>query len=336
MERELPIIVIVGPTAVGKTAVSVEVAEHLATEIVSADALQMYRFMDIGTGKPSAQDRARVPHHMVDILDPDERFSAADFAARARAIIDVLHARGMVPLVVGGSGLYVRGIMEGFFLGNGADWVLRKELEEEAAIRGVEHLHRELAKADPEAAARIHPHDLRRIVRALEVLRRSRQPISALQQAHSAAARCYPAAGIGLDRERLELYRRIEERVDAMMAAGWLEEVRALKARGYAADLVAMQAIGYRQLFAHLEGRSSLQDAVQEIKRETRRYAKRQLTWFRHMAGVRWINLSAFRAPAEAVKAVLETLASSSELGEAARRIRATAQVDGRCSGGRP
>ena len=328
----LPIVVIVGPTAVGKTAIAIEVAECLATEIVGADSAQMYRFMDIGTGKPSARDRARVPHHMVDILDPDERFSAADFAAKARSIIDALKARGRVPLVVGGSGLYIRGIMQGFFPAEGADWALRQELKEEAVVHGVEHLHRELANVDPEAAAKIHPRDLRRVVRALEVCRRSRQPISVLQR--STSSRGYPGVVIGLYRERTELYRRIQERVDAMMAAGWLEEVRGLKARGYKADLLAMQAIGYRQLFAHLEGRTGLADAVQEIKRDTRRYAKRQLTWFRHMEGVRWVDLSLLGTTAEAVRTVMRIVAAPPGVDGVTWRIGATAHASGRAHGG--
>lgn len=327
------VVVIVGPTAVGKTAIAIRVAERLATEILSADCAQVYRFMDIGTGKPSAQDRARVPHHMVDILRPDERSSAAEFAARARAIIDRLNARGMVPLVVGGSGLYVRGIMQGFFPAQGADWALRQELAEEAAVRGVEHLHRELARVDPEAAAGIQPHDLRRVIRALEVCLRSRNPISALQREHAGGARVYPGVVIGLCRERRELYRRIEDRVDAMMAAGWLEEVRRLRAMGYTADLLAMQAIGYPQLFAHLEGRVGLVEAVREIKSDTRRYAKRQLTWFRHMDGVRWINLSELGTTEEAVDAVLGLISTSVELGEAVRQITPVLQANGRGPG---
>ena len=283
-------LILVGPTAVGKTELSLSLAEEINAEIISADSMQVYRGMDIGTAKPTAKERARVPHHMIDVADPREEFSAGEYLRQAEIVIDKIKARGKKPLVVGGTGLYVRALTEGIFEGPAADWGLREELvERERKAPG--SLYLELEKVDPDSAKKIHSSDVRRTVRALEVFYKGGAPISAIHKEHKAEAARRPARIVGLRRARPELYSRIEARVDAMMAGGLLEEVAALREFGCTRDMVSMQALGYKQLMAHLDGETTLDEAVQLIKRDTKRYAKRQFTWFNADKSVRWIDL---------------------------------------------
>lgn len=289
--RTRPVIAIVGPTAVGKTALSLEMAEALGGEIVSADSRQIYRFMDIGTDKPSPEDRRRVPHHLIDIVDPDQPLTLAQYQRMARDAIADIHQRGRVPLLVGGTGLYVRAVLEGLQIPEvPPDPELRARLEEEAREYGADHLHSRLRSLDPEAASRIDPRNVRRVIRALEVCLRTGRPISQQQRASSPG---YDVLRIGLTRPRRELYARIDARVDAMIAAGLVDEVRALVDRGYDLSLPAMTGVGYRQIARYLAGQCSLEEAIREIKRRTRRFVRQQNTWFRpDDPAIRWYDLS--------------------------------------------
>ncbi len=274
-----PLIVVVGPTAVGKSALALRLAEALGGEIVSADSRQVYRFMDVGTAKPTRQEQARVHHHLIDVVYPDEDYTLAHFQADAyRAIDDVLD-RGCLPFLVGGTGLYVRAVVEGLVIPRVAPQAaLRVELEERARREGRDAVYRELQALDPVAASRIDPRNVRRVIRALEVCRATGQPISRLQ---AAAAPPYRVLTIGLTTDRETLYRRIDARVDEQLAAGLVEENRDLLARGYGYDLPAMSGLGYRQIGMYLRGEVSLPRAVEILKFETHRFARQQYTWFR-------------------------------------------------------
>ncbi len=279
---------IVGPTGVGKTRFAIELAERLGAEIVNADSRQIYRGMDIGTAKPTASERARARHHLIDILEPDEMINAAEFARLAREAIGEIIARGKHPLVVGGSGLYLRVIRGGIFSGPPAAPGLRAELVEQAQRQGVPQMHRRLAEVDPAAAVRIHPNDLKRIVRALEVHELTGVPISRYQREHAFADRTFESLTVGLTLARAELYAAIDRRVDAMMAAGLVDEVVALMALG--GHSFALSSIGYREIAAYLRGEVTLARAIELAKRQSRRLAKRQLTWFRADCETVWIE----------------------------------------------
>jgi len=286
------LVVIVGPTAAGKSALALRLAERVGGEIVSADSQQVYLGMDIGTGKGSAAERARVPHHLVDVVRPDEEMTAARFVDLADAAIAGAAARGRPVIVAGGTGLYVRALLLGIFAGPGADPELRRRLVAEAAAGGgAPALWQRLAAADPDAASRIEPADLKRIIRALEVLELTGVPMSEHQRRHDhrSVAPRYPARLIGLaPAERAVLYRRIDERVDAMLAAGLVDEVRGLRGAGYGPALRSQQAIGYAELHAMLDGALPHDEAVRLIKRNSRRYARRQLSWYRRDTSVEW------------------------------------------------
>jgi tRNA dimethylallyltransferase len=281
--------VLVGPTAVGKTAAALDLAEALGAEIVNADSMQVYRELDIGTAKPTPLERARVRHHLVDAADPDEPYDAARYAREGRAVIADLHQRGVPPLVAGGAGLYLKALLAGLFHQEEAIHTVRPRLARELADQGLCALYTRLESLDPATARRLAPGDTYRILRALEVVEATGRPLSALHAAHGFLDRPYDALKIGLTLPREELYRRIEARVDLMVAQGWLEEVRRLLRR-YAPEIKSLQALGYRHLVAVLHGALSLEEAVEQIKKETRRYAKRQLTWFRADPEVRWFS----------------------------------------------
>ena len=279
------VIMIVGPTCVGKTGVAVLLAQALGTEIISADSMQIYRSMDIGTGKPTPEQLAAVPHQMIDIADPWEEYSAGKYLDTVRPIIVALHGKGKIPVMAGGTGLYVRALTEGIFKGPEADWELRARLMEEPP----EALYSRLKEHDPEAAAKLAPVDVRRVVRALEVFLTSGETVSSLR-AESTKPLPYEFIKLGLYRDREELYPMIEQRVDEMMGGGLLDEVRGLLGRN--PSRTAMQAIGYKELAAHLNGQYDLDEAVELIKRNTRRYAKRQYTWFRREVGLAWVDVT--------------------------------------------
>lgn len=282
------LVAIVGPTATGKSALGIRLARALGAEIVSADAYQVYRYLDIGTAKPSREERAQVPHHMIDIADPDQVPGLAAYLDLARAALEDIWRRGGLPIVVGGSGQYVWALLEGWQVPRlPPDEDLRRQLEERAASEGPESLYRELVDVDPAGAARIEPHNVRRVVRALEVYYRTGQPISACQTRQPPDC---DMTIIGLTSPRDELYRRIDERVDRMIEQGLVEEVSHLLARGYSPTLPALSSIGYRQICRHLAGDYDLAAAVSEIKSETHRLARMQYNWFKLSdRRIRWL-----------------------------------------------
>jgi tRNA dimethylallyltransferase len=285
--------VIVGPTGAGKTEAALRLAEQAGAEIVSADSQQVYRGMDIGTGKVSPEERARAPHHLIDVVEPDQDMTAARYADLADQAIISAHGRGAPVVVAGGTGLYVRVLLHGLFRGPGRDLAIRRRLIAEAEAEaggGPELLWRRLGEVDPASAARIDRRDLRRIVRALEVLELTGEPMSAHQARNDfrALPMRYQARLVGIAPERGALYRRIDARVDTMMARGLLDEVRGLRQAGHGRDLRSQQAIGYAELHAHLDGAWDLARAVELIKRNSRRYARRQLSWYRADPRVAW------------------------------------------------
>lgn len=285
-----PVIVIVGPTAVGKTGLAVRLAQAFDGVIISADSRQVYRYMDIGTAKPTPEERAAAPHVLVDFLEPDEQLTLAEFQRMAYDAIDAAHAAGQLPLLVGGTGQYVQAVVEGWGIPRVAPHpALRADLAGFAATYGAAALHAWLADEDPPAAERIDYRNVRRVVRALEVLLVSGQPISEAQRRSPPP---YTVLQIGLTRSRESLYSRIDARVDQMMEAGLLQEVTDLLARGYGWDLPSMSSLGYRQFSDYLAGRNKLEAAVQAIKRETRRFVRQQATWFREDdPAIRWYDL---------------------------------------------
>ena len=286
------LVVITGPTASGKTALGVALARRLGGEVVSADSMQIYRGMDIGTAKPTPEEMQGVPHHMIDIADPMENYSVSRYAAEAAACVDDILARGKLPVVVGGTGLYIDSLIAGRTFADGtADTALRQELSERYDEIGGEGLLGELRKVDPERAAKLHPADKKRIVRAMEVYILTGRTITQHDAETRAVPPRYDAAKIALDfAVRQDLYDRIDRRVDIMVQQGLFDEVRALLAAGVPADCTAMQAIGYKEAVAAVQGKAAPQDAVAAIQLASRRYAKRQLTWLRRDADLFWLR----------------------------------------------
>ena len=283
---------IVGPTGSGKTAIAMEVAERLGAEIVNADSRQLYVGMDIGTAKPSADERRRVPHHLIDVRTPDQPLDVAEFVAMARGAILDIARRGRRALVVGGSGFYLRALCGGIFSGPSASSEIRGEFERIAAERGIPFLHDELMKIDPASASRIQRNDLYRIVRALEVHRITGIPISVHQERHRFAQREFDTLTIAIEVPRAQLYQGINARFDTMVAEGFADEVRRLLAAGYSPERPPLNTIGYREIASFIHGEMTLEVAVDLAKRKTRQFAKRQLTWFRHEPEVTWVDAS--------------------------------------------
>lgn len=279
MRIKPPLILLIGPTAVGKTELSLQLAERLDGEIVSADSRLFYRGMDIGTAKPTSEERARVPHHLIDVANPDEVWSLAVFQQKATEIIADIHARGKLPFLVGGTGQYVRAVTEGWVPPEvKPDERLRGELERMKEERGADWLHAKLQQLDPEAAEKIDARNVRRTVRALEVILTTGRPFS---QQRGQSVSPYKLLTIGLNRPREELYQRVDERIEAMFAAGLLEEVRGLLARGYSPELPPMSAIGYRECVRVVNGELTAEQAKVEMRRATRIFVRRQANWFK-------------------------------------------------------
>ena len=287
-----PILAVVGPTASGKTSLAIELAELLDTEIISADSMQVYKGMEIGTGAPTPDERARVKHHFVSFLDPGAPFSAGEFERLAREVVLDLNRRGKTAVVVGGSGLYVRALIDGLFDGPGANEVVRKRLHAEAETVGTPEMYTRLAAIDAAYAAQINATDLKRIVRALEVHELAGEPLSNLHAQHQAARPPFDAVQVLIDWPRAELYERINARVDHMIANGFIEEVRRLDEHGFAAHVMKLRSLGYREFLAHIHGQQTLEHATGRMKQLTRNFAKRQLTWFRADKRIRWIPTS--------------------------------------------
>jgi tRNA dimethylallyltransferase len=286
-----PVLILLGPTAVGKTRLSLRLAEILKTEILSADSRQVYRGMDIGTAKPTREERERVRHHLIDVVDPGQAFDAGMFREGAMGVIDGLHRAGKIPLVVGGTGLYIRTLTEGLCEAPKADPEVREALLREEDEKGEGTLYSELVRVDPVSARRIHPKDRIRILRALEVYRVMGRPLSAIQEETTVPAQRYRFCFVGLTMDREGLYRRIEDRVDDMVARGLEEEVRGFVDRGYDERLPSMRGLGYKQWLGCLRGDYDRREAVRLLKRDTRRYAKRQMTWFRKDDRIRWMEV---------------------------------------------
>ncbi|QEH35568.1 IPP transferase [Aquisphaera giovannonii] len=285
-ERLHRAVYLTGPTASGKTAVGVRLARRLGAEVIALDSMTLYRGMDIGTAKPTMEERGGVPHHLIDVLDPWESASVAEYRRMADAAAAEVEARGRRVLFVGGTALYLKAMLRGLFEGPGADPAVRSRLEEEAGRIGSPALHARLAGSDPATAARLHPNDARRIVRALEVLELTGRPLSELQSGHDRPAP--PGTMVfALDRPRAELHARINARVDAMFAAGLVDEVRGLLSAPRPIGGVPAQGVGYLEVIDHLQGRATLPSAVERVKARTRQFAKRQMTWFRGLSEVR-------------------------------------------------
>jgi tRNA dimethylallyltransferase len=284
------LLIILGPTAVGKSELALRLARGIGAEIVNADSQQVYRYMDIGTGKPSRADLATVPHHVIDVIDPDEEFNAALYRRLATRAIDDIRQRGKRVVVCGGTGLYLKALTRGLFEGPAQDPELRKKLEREMEQTGLPALYQRLVEIDAGVVSTIHPNDRQRIVRALEVYHSTGKPIGAWQREHAFKEELYDVLKIGLERERAELYEVINRRSEQMVEAGLLEEVRDLVARGYSLDLKPLRSVGYRQMGAILREEKNLEEALEEMKQETRRLAKRQLTWYRSDPEIRWYH----------------------------------------------
>lgn len=302
---------LLGPTAAGKTTLAISLAQQIHAEIVSVDSKQIYRFMDIGTAKPTAAQRRLVPHHVIDCINPDDPFSVADFQRLADQAIADIQSRGKRVLVVGGAGLYFRALVDGIFEAPAISAEVRERLRAQLALYGNGHMYRRLTDVDPAAAARIHVNDALRILRALEVHEQTGIPISEHQKQWSQEIPRYIFHGFVLNRSREELYERINRRVDDMLRNGWLREVESLLANGYSRDLVSMDSFGYRELAQHLHDELALDEAAELIRRNTRRFAKRQLTWYRSDPRLQWLDLSLL-SEESAIRRILEVTESNS------------------------
>ena len=314
-----PVVVVTGPTGSGKSSLAIELAAAFEGEIVNADSMQVFRYMDIGTAKPSADERTRVPHHVFDVVDPDEPYSAGRYATEARAAAELIHARGHAVFLTGGTGLYIRAFLDGLIKTEILDPGLRKRLEEEQARAAGEgdpaRLHRRLSDLDAQAAAKIHPNDVRRTVRALEILEQSGQRASSVREAHGFRDRPFRVLHLCIDPGREVLTKRIEERAEAMLEAGLLREVRGLRERGYGAELRPMQAIGYRHIQPVVDGSDTLANALESMKQDTRRFARRQRSWIRPLPDVHWHDPGQPDAVFERVRRFLEADDAGTEAG---------------------
>ncbi|BCB97368.1 tRNA dimethylallyltransferase [Dissulfurispira thermophila] len=306
------VIILLGPTGVGKTAVSILIARHLDTEVISADSMQIYKHMDIGTAKPSIEEQQVVKHHMIDIVEPWEHYSTGEYIKAVRPILENLQKDKKIPIIVGGTGLYIKAMTRGIFKGPSADWDLRnKLLEIDKGLPG--YLYEYLKSLDPVAASKIMPADTRRIIRALEVCLKTNSVISEMHQLLTQPLP-YEFIKIGITRDRKELYRMIEQRVDKMINAGLVDEVKNViqmikehfSRSGLNSSLSSMQAIGYKEIAAHLDGELSLDEAITLIKKRSKNYAKRQFTWFKKEDDIKWINATGIQDPSEMFKKVLQ------------------------------
>jgi len=300
------LLIILGPTAVGKTEVALSLLKKIKGEIISADSRQIYKHMDVGTAKPSKEIREKFPHHLVDIVSPDELFSAAEFKRRAELAIKSLQEEDKLPVIVGGSGLYIKAVVNGLFAGPGADWQLREELKERARREDRKSLHEELKKIDFKAASRIHPHDEMRIIRALEVYYLTKKPISSYQkQGFSSLSN---TVMIGLRRKRALLYELINQRVDKMIKEGLINEVKSLLGRGYSENSFSLQGLGYKHIIKYLKGDYSKEEAIKLMKRDTRRFAKRQLNYFKRDKRIIWLDMENYSSPEDVSEEIIKIL----------------------------
>jgi tRNA dimethylallyltransferase len=298
------LLAMVGPTASGKSELALSLSIRLDGEIVSADSRQCFRFLDIGTSKPTKEDQKRIPHHFVDILDPNQDYNAGKFGSDARKTITAIVARGKQPILVGGSGLYIKAVIDGFFDGPGRDPEIRSGLEARLKTDGANGLMKELLRVDPVSASVMELSKPRRIIRALEVYHITGKPLSAFHM-EQASAPPFETVQIGLEWERARLYDRINKRVDLMLSYGLVEEVKRLRDRGYSPGLNALNTVGYKEVFDYINGKTSRDEMVDIMKRNTRRFAKRQLTWFRSDKRIKWVKLDDTMSLAQITDAVV-------------------------------
>ncbi|WP_066635592.1 tRNA (adenosine(37)-N6)-dimethylallyltransferase MiaA [Desulfolucanica intricata] len=303
------LIAIVGPTAVGKTDVGILVAKALGGEIVSADSMLIYRYMDIGTAKPTVEEMQDIPHYMIDIIDPDQNYSVALYQEQAEKYIKEINSKGKYPILVGGTGLYVRSVIDHYnFSGTEINWEYRRKLNEIARIKGNLFLHNCLKEIDPETAEKLHPNDRKRVIRAMEVFKQTGRPISSYHDRDKIERPKYNLKIFGLIMERNTLYQRIEQRVDKMIERGLLEEVKWLLDHGYKTQLNSMKGLGYKEIAAYWSGELKLEESIELLKRNTRRFAKRQLTWFRRDPRIQWYNLNNYQGIHEVAQEIIKSL----------------------------
>ena len=310
MEEKKKLIILTGPTAVGKTKLSIETARMLNAEIISADSMQVYKYMDIGTAKITKEEMEDITHYMVDELEPEEEFNVVVFKRLALKYMDEIYKKGKIPLIVGGTGFYIQALLYDIdFTENDDDGgAIRKELEELVRVKGEEYLHSELAKVDKESADDIHPNNVKKVIRALEYYRLTGQKMSEHNKEQRQKESPYNFLYLVLNDDRQLLYDRIDKRIDIMLKDGLIDEVKFLKEKGYTKDLVSMQGLGYKEILDYLDGSSTLDEAIYILKRDTRHFAKRQLTWFRREKVTTWIDKSKFEND-EAILGYIKDLA---------------------------
>lgn len=290
-----PLIILTGPTSVGKTALSISLAKEVGGEIISADSMQVYKYMDIGTAKITQPEMQGVPHYLIDELEPDEEFNVVRFQQLTKQYMDKIYASNKIPILVGGTGFYIQAVLYDIdFTENDTDTSYRKELEQMLDLKGSDYLHQLLTEIDPDSAKAIHPNNSKRVIRALEFAKLTGDKISEHNEAQRQKESPYNFCYFVLNKDRTKLYDTINHRVDLMLEHGLLDEVRALYAKGYNRSLVSMQGLGYKEIIAYLEGESTLEEAIELLKRDTRHFAKRQLTWFKREKDVIWVDKDTF------------------------------------------
>lgn len=306
MEKR-PLVILTGPTAVGKTALSIKLAKSIGGAIISADSMQVYRHMDIGSAKVTKKEMDGVPHYLIDVLEPWEEFNVVVFQQMAKQALEEIYARGAVPVIAGGTGFYIQALLYDIdFKENPQGNQLRAELEALAGEKGCEYLHQQLAKVDPESAQVIHSHNVKRVIRALEYYQQTGEKISVHNQEERQKESPFAFVYYVITDERSRLYARIEKRVDVMIEQGLVDEVKRLKSMGCHRGMVSMQGLGYKEILDYLDGECSLEEAVYRLKRDTRHFAKRQLTWFKRERDVQWVDLEAFSGDRERALAYME------------------------------
>ena len=300
MESKRPLVIITGPTASGKTALSIELAKQIGGEIISADSMQVYRHMDIGSAKVTKEEMDGVPHHLIDVLEPSEEFNVVRFQEMARKAMEGIYERGKIPIIAGGTGFYIQALLYDIdFTETDENNSIREELEQKARTEGASALHAMLKEIDPESAEAIHENNVKRVIRAIEFYRQTGKKISDHNRQEREKSSPYQFLYYVIDLPRELLYSRIEQRVDQMIEQGLVEEVNALQAMGCTRDMVSMQGLGYKEILDYLNGQLTLDEAVYVLKRDTRHFAKRQLTWFRRERDVRWLELETFAGSRE-------------------------------------
>ena len=303
-----PLVILTGPTAAGKTALSIELSKRINGAIISADSMQVYRNMDIGSAKVTPEEMDGVPHYLIDVLEPSEEFSVHTFKQMAEDALKEIYAKGMIPIVVGGTGFYIQALLYDIqFTDTDTDTRYRDELEKLAESNGADWLHEQLKAVDPEAAEQIHANNVKRVIRALEYFHQTGQKISEHNETERQRTSPYNYVYAVLNRDRAELYRRIDLRVDKMLEAGLLDEVKVLKEMGYTRDMVAMKGLGYQEVLDYFSGEITLDEAIYRVKRDSRHFAKRQLTWFRREREVTWVELDG-RSEREVLEELVDLL----------------------------